>query len=407
MAPMGTMSADLPSDCVVCDNACGTGNNHSWVEQMESVSRFEANLLRLLYFFLRREPPERALPLLQARHTQPPCLHSNAVRLVRQALARGCVLLLAQRGGWRKERFLRGERAVTGRLWERTPPAELGLSFSRHALAFLIWITAADPADDKTLWTPPLQELTPADLLLFFFAHEAIRTFAESMDTSPLWTRPPFAGHGLCWLAHPEDFADLNEPIAPDFAPWMSGLGACIMEALQPVLAARWIAVESSKERLTDPAIMLRLGQSQERVLNAFLTAAEQAGRTDLARFLLAAATKLLGPHAHAGMWTGQLKPGGLRLADRTAAYHAAAAFLRQLDRLQQWERRARSVGYFDEGYAASQLWKADWAAHDGDTLAGRAATILRQMDPLRQGDAEEPAATPPTPNPRRTEGRS
>jgi hypothetical protein len=373
---------------------------------MQSVSRFEANLLRLLYFFLRREPPERAVPLLQSRHPRPPCLHAGAIRLVRDALARGCVLLLAQRGGWRKDRFLRGERVVEGRLWERTPPAELGLSFSRHALAFLIWVTAADPGDDKAAWTPPAAELTPADLLLLFFAHEALRPVAESAGAAPMRRRPPFAGHGLCWLVYPEDFAAAPDEPGPDFTPWTTGLGACILEALQPVLAARWVAVEGGKESLTDPHAMRALGHSQERVLVAFLDAAERAGRTDLARFLLDAAANLLGPHAHAGMWNGRLDATGLRLADRTAVYHAAAAFVRQLDRLQQWERRARGVGYFDEGYAAGQLWKAAWAAHDGDALAGRAAAILRQMDPLGQA-AAEPAPDPAPANPRTTGGRS
>lgn len=38
---------------------------------MHSVSRFEANLLTLLHWFLGREPAERGLPLVEARQ-QPP-----------------------------------------------------------------------------------------------------------------------------------------------------------------------------------------------------------------------------------------------------------------------------------------------------------------------------------------------
>src|SRR6516165_3925234 len=109
---------------------------------MQTVSRFEANLLRLLYFFLKREPFERAMPLLENRCEPPPCLQRGAVGLVQEALAKGCTFLLAQRGGWRDERFLRGERVVSGRLWERTPPEQLGLAFSERTLEFLVWITA-------------------------------------------------------------------------------------------------------------------------------------------------------------------------------------------------------------------------------------------------------------------------
>jgi hypothetical protein len=364
---------------------------------MQSVSRFEANLLRLLYFFLRREPAECAVPLLQRRHAPPPCLGAGAVRLVHDALAKGCVMLLAQRGGWRKERFLRGERIAEGRLWQRTAPAEMGLSFSGHTLAFLIWATAGELSDRDATWDPPAKELTCADLLLLFFAHEALRPIAEAVKAIALRSRPPFVEHGLCWLAYPEDFAEAAEEFRPDFTPWVTGPGACVLEALQPLLAARWVAVEGSKERLTDPRAMRALGHSQGRVLDAFLDAAEAAGRTDLARFLLAATSRLLGPHTHAGMWAGRLNLAGLRVADRTAAYQAAAALLRQLGRLQQWERRARAVGFFDEGYAASQLWKADWAAHDGDALAGRAQDVVRQMDPMRQAGAG--GAAPPEPS--------
>src|SRR5262249_5380591 len=151
---------------------------------MHNVSRFEANLLRLLYFFLRREPVERALPLVENRMTPPSCLSRGAVRLAKDALARGCAFLLAQRGGWRRERPLRAERGAEGRLWERTPPEQLGLSFSQHSLEFLVWITAARPGDKEHAWGPSTAELTVGDLLLLFFAHEGLR------ETPDNWGAP-------------------------------------------------------------------------------------------------------------------------------------------------------------------------------------------------------------------------
>ena len=146
---------------------------------MRSVSRFEANLLRLLGYFLHREPPERAVTLLENRCSAPPCLHRDAIELVKDALAKGCVVLLARRGGWRRKRFLRGDRMVEGRLWERTPPAELGLPFSTHTLEFLIWITANRPGDKDSSWHPREEDLTLGDRLLLYFAHEGLRNVAE------------------------------------------------------------------------------------------------------------------------------------------------------------------------------------------------------------------------------------
>ncbi len=352
---------------------------------MMTVSRFEANLLHLLYYFLGREPIERAARLLENRMSPPPCLSRPAVQLVQDALAKGCPERLARRGGWRVARHLRGEKIVQGRLWQRTAPAELGLKFSRQTLELLSWLTACQPGDKEPAWPLREAELTPGDLLLLFFVHEGLRGLADNWGADKLRQRPGFARHGLCRLAYPEDFT--GQVGSPDFAPWTTGLGACMLEALQPELAARWVQVEGGKERLADPGQMLRLGQEQDRVLTAFLDAVEQAGRLDLARFLLRAVADLLGPHANAGMWAGSLRLEGLRLADRAAAYAGALAFLRQLDRLRSWERRARTVGYFDEGYQASQLWKADWEFYQGDQLHERAQGILRQLDPMRQAN--------------------
>jgi hypothetical protein len=362
---------------------------------MQTVSRFEANLLRLLYFFLRREPAERAVKLLEERMPAPPCLGKEAVRLVKDALAKGCVFLLAQRGGWRDERHLRGGKAAAGRLWQRTPPPELGLQFSQHTLAFLVWITAARPGDKDRAWNPPVDQLTPADLLLLFFAHEALRQTSENLGASILRARSPFIHHGLCWLAYPEDFTNAPATVKPDFGPWTTELGSAIVEALQPVLAARWFQVESAKVRINEAGHMRQLGRSQERVLTAFLDALESAGRRDLARFLIKSAHALLRHDANAGMWTGGLDLSGARLADRAATYQAAAGFLRQLDRLHAWTRAARAVSYFEEGYAAAQLWLADWEHFQGDALTARAHAILRDLDPLRQAQEARPTSEP------------
>src|SRR5262249_52429385 len=221
--------------------------------------------LRLLYYFLRREPAERALPLVEQRVVKPPdCLSAGAVGLVKEALAKGCTFLLAQRGGWRDERHLPGDEVVAGRLWQRTKPEELGLKFSGHSLAFLIWITAARPGDKEGGWKPDPGELTPADLLLLFFAHEGLRLTVEALGAPALRKRPPFAEHGLCWLAYPEDYAGAAESAAPDFAPWTTRLGACMLEALQPELTLRWVQMEGAKERIGQPAAMRGLGRAQE-----------------------------------------------------------------------------------------------------------------------------------------------
>src|SRR5262249_34921919 len=142
--------------------AAGTIIDHAGgprTDVMQSVSRFEANLLKLLYFFLGREPAEGALPPVEKPLPEPDCLNRPAVRLVQDALAKGCVALAARRGGWRRERHLRGDGVVEGRLWERTPPRELGLRFTRHSLAFLVWVTAHAPKDEAKAGHAPEEGL--------------------------------------------------------------------------------------------------------------------------------------------------------------------------------------------------------------------------------------------------------
>jgi hypothetical protein len=348
---------------------------------MKAVSRFEANLLRILHFFLRRAPAEQALALIGNRYQEPPCLSRAAVELVQDSLAKGCVALLARGGGWRRERHLRGEQVVEGRLWERTPPKELGLTFSRHSLRFLKWITAARPTDDKPRWQPVENELTIGDWLLLYFAYQALR------NTDAGWSlrlRLPFARHALLRLAYPHDFADVSNRQPVDFVPWTTGLGACILEVLQTDLAVSWLQVERGKAQISDWQTMQALGRCQEEVLTAFLQEVEAAQRRDLARFLLQVAAGLLHDGASRASWIGESSHAGPRVTDRMETYRAAGAFLRQLDRLREWEEEARGVGYLDEGYVASQLWKADWERGRGAELHARARAVLREMEPLQ-----------------------
>jgi hypothetical protein len=347
---------------------------------MRSVSRFEANLLRILHCLLRRTPIKQALSILLVRHERPACLSRAAVALVQDALAKGCVQLLAREGGWRRGRHLRGDRVASGRLWDRTPPEGLGLAFSRHSLEFLVRLTADDLRDLASLWQPDGGELAIGDRLLLFLAYDALR---ETDFGQALRGWPPVAGDGLCRLAFPDDFADNQGDGRPDVAVWASGVGACVVEALQPMLARRWVDVERAKGRITVAESMLRLGRVQGLFLDDFLDAIDAAGRHDLARFLLVAASGLLREGATASGWVGGLDLGGLRMADRAEVGRAATAMLRRLDRLRRWDQKARGVGYLDEGYALSQLWKADWAEHDGDALWARARAIIAEVEPL------------------------
>ncbi len=363
------------------------------------VSRFEASLVRILRFFLHQMPAEQVRRLLDEKLHRPKCLSANALRLIKDSLAKGCVLYLVRAGGWKQERFLRGDQPVSGRLWERSGGEELALNFSHHSLDFLIWMTASRLKESKPLWFPSQPtELTPADHLLLYLAFQELRQENEWLRA----LRVPgsvFARNPLCWLMYPDDLAELGPEAVPDFRDWMQGNAACLLEALQPRLATRWLQIEQGKGQVADWQRMRVYGLAQSRVLDRYTHAAEAASRPDLTRFLLDVGSRLLGS---AGMnvtfWTGGLQGNAPpRLADRLQTQQHALALLHQFQRLQQWERRARTVGFFDEGYPAAQMWLAEWEHHDGDTIHARAAMVLQQVQPLRLNPGASAGTDPPT----------
>jgi len=158
-----------------------------------------------------------------------------------------------------------------------------------------------------------------------------------------------------------------------------------MLECLQPHLVGRWMRSERAKGQIGDWEKMRQQGRAEFAGLHAFLGAAEQAKRLDLARFVLGANAALFQGDLTPIFWTGGLQGSGpLRLADRLDAQRAALALPRQMERLAGWQERARSIGYFDDDYAASQLWKQDWEAADGDRIAERARAAVQMLEPLR-----------------------
>ena len=364
---------------------------------MLEVSKFEANLLTILRCFLKRVPLEQALPLIARKLPAPRCLGRPAVELIQDSLAMGTVLRLAGDSGWRNERYLRGDQIAGGRLWERTSPEKLGLNFTRHALKFLIWITANRPTlnadvlrhgqravqrfdvgDGQRSGPGAAAGTTSTDLpelgdrLLFFLACE---TLENTSSFHGLLQYPGFASDGLLCLVFPDGFAECGMLTRPQFHRWILRDGTCVLEALQSTLAARCVEIELRKQELRDWEPFEALSRLQDAALSAFLKAIDDADRCDLARFLLRAAHRILSETPE--RWFEQLQLGERRLAERAETCRLGFCFLRHLLRLQDWDRRARTVGYLDEGYAASQVFKADWESHEGDDLCARTRAII------------------------------
>lgn len=358
-------------------------NPESTAKSPRMVSRFEANLLRLLRYFLQQLPFDQALPLLQATLTPPKCLSANAIYLVQDSLSKGCVLYLVESGGWRNEKFLRRSQPKSGRLWERSSVEELTLHFSAQSLELLIWITANRFVEKATQLSIDVARLTPADQLLVFLIYEGLLNDQESLLA--VRTVPLFAANPLCRIGYPDHFAGTQGLPEPDYAPWFRGLGSLILESLQTKFRDRWLFLERTKGQIGEWNFMRDRGRAEFQVLESLCNAAEVSHRLDLLRFFLDVLSRILTGDMSPSFWTGGLHGNApARLADRLETQRAALSLLRFVERFHGWERRARTSGYLDEDYAESKFFLSEWERFDGNRVASIADRVVQQIEPLR-----------------------
>ena len=348
------------------------------------VSRFEYNLLSIARFLLGHGSPDQAVRWLTQTFTPAPqCLTRTCINLLQDILSKGIVLELVHAGGWRNERFLRRGQPTLGRSWERLPLEERKLEFGPSSLEFVFWLTADKPSDDKLKWDANPSSMTPGDKLFLALALQTMQPFDEIVQV--LVRKSAFHGNPLCWLMAPSLFGRRAEPRVPNFAPCFTPEMAGIIESMQHYLTGCWVRSERAKGQLGDWRRMQNQGEAELQALNQFLEQAHAHGRPDLARFVLQAATMILANRPTQSFWTGGLHGSGPpRLRDRLETQRLALALPRQLETMHDWDRQARSIGYFDEEYQASQLWKDDWERFNGNDAVQHVHHLLDQLEPLR-----------------------
>lgn len=349
------------------------------------VSKFEFNLLRILRFMVGHFPADQGMQLVRAAVTRPDCLAEGAVDLVKDTLAKASVLFLVRQGGWRNDKYLRDNQPVPGRVWERVPLDERSLEFSRPVLEFLMWATAEKVNDTKTAWDAAPKALTPADELFFWMAFDAVRADPDLLAV--FRRKDAFRLNPLCWISFPGDMVEGDEATPPSFAPLFEGQRAVILECLQKHLEHRWTRSERMKGQIGDWKRMRQQGRAEFAALGAFLKAAgpDAAKRMDLARFVLRTNASLFTGDMTPVFWTGGLQGSGPpRLADRLDTQRSALAVPRQMEVFEGWQAWARDVPFYDPDYPASQLWKLDWEAVNGERVSARARAAVEMLEPLR-----------------------
>lgn len=354
---------------------------------IRTVSRFEANLLRIARFILRQAPVEQAQRLILDKIDRPKCLSGDCLHLLKDSLRKGVVLWLVKAGAWRRDRFLRDGQGRFGRLWERTEAEKLALSFGKPTVELLMWLTATRAKDERPFWRDDIRRHGIGDQFFGFLTYEALKLcdaeLAAGMRTSNVCIE-----NALIRLAYAGDFATGQALPEPSFDIWLREPGIYILEAMQPYLENRWIAVERDKGQIGDWGAMSQQGQAQAQTLGAFLTAADRAGRRDLGRFLLGVLSRLFSTsELPASFWTGGLQGAGPpRLAERVETQRNALSVVRQSVRLREWEQSARQAGYMDDDYGISQFWLGECERYRSGIVNERAERVLQEVEPLRAG---------------------
>jgi hypothetical protein len=352
-----------------------------------TVSRFELNLIRITRALVGRLSLAEALPLLVRRVPAPKCLSCDCVALVKNTLAVGMTERLA-RIGWQHQRTQRGDGIASGRLWERCPADVRSLEFSAETLEWLIWLTSDNFADPQAPPDLKPDRFTLGDRVLRL---QAMLVLNHTLGVGTLLGQPGFRDHALIALLFPETRAEQRITGAVDFTPWVRDEGAWLTETIAPLLANRWVRLEREKRQSADLAFLRLLSTAQQQVLDAFLDAVTRAERWDLARWLLSAAGGVLREVPAEERYFASFRADGMRMTERSMLYEQGLALFRGLERLQLHHRHARSVGFHDEGYQASQLWKSDWEHLHGDAICHQAGELVRQNVPLRLGAAAPP----------------
>lgn len=327
----------------------------------------EADLLTLARHLIAGAPYAQLERLLTHSREAPRGLTPSALRVLEETLAVGATLMLARGGGWRQEGGLR--------LWERHPPQAIAFGPATVKLLALLLETPlgeARPQQWERLADPG--PLSSGDTLLLARLLLAVQ---ETPCEAAVATLPAVQGSALCWWLAPGALALHGGPPAalPALDLTAGTFTRLAVEALQPLAAKSWVALERRKRQESSTEAMISAGLGQEASLQAFLKACEKAHARGLATCLIEAACELVarGPLGGAALAAGLDSNAPLR--ERLKARQAGGALLRAVLHLRTWDAEHRTVRFIDEGYDEAQRLVRAWEAlGDGGFRAVEAA---------------------------------
>ena len=374
------------------------------------VTLAERDLLVVARAVMGREPFAFVEGILRGR-ARVASLGPTAMGALRRTLATAAVWKLARGGGARVEpRFAAGELR-RGRAWEITP--DLSLAFGRFTFELLRWLVEqplgaslgfrGGPRADAPAPLDAAPETAGDELV----CEGLLRLVAGTPLEPEIVTQPGVRASAFAWLGHvdalawatapprvPEGPTELAPPVEVTAAR-MSALvraeRAVVVDAMRDDLSRAWTnaaAMPAPSDRLPHALGAAHVAVARGHVLSAFVDAAREAGRLDLATFLVTAAARVVPAGASAAVTAEALTRGlaeGGPLRDRSRARRHACALLRVVATLDVDREQLAHVRFFDEGYELAQATLAAWDVLGKDGFA-RVREVVRELDAIDAG---------------------
>ena len=331
-----------------------------------TVSQSEAQLLLLARSAVGLVPTVDVMRLLAGSSTPPATLGPTARRLLADTLGRGTVLALARHGGWCQ--------CEGGRLWERHAPPPL--DFTGSVVRLFQWLIRTPLGDADAAPFATKAPLTLAESIVVTLLLDQLRGTGWDMV---LARQPPLRASPLVVLAH---VVELSRAAPLERIPTLKALELDVaVDGLRGLLARSWVAGERAKRDVADPVVLRRIGHAQGEVLGGFLSSIDEAGRRGLAGFLVDAGVEWFRTPRSADDLVRSLS-ADTPLRDRSEARKAAAAFLRSLGTVREWDQQHRAIRFIDDGYETAQALVRDWERL-GEPGFQQASSIVAQLDAL------------------------
>jgi hypothetical protein len=315
-------------------------------------------------------------PLLARARRLPGGMGPTSLALLEDILAKGVLRILARGAALPVQQV--GD-AHAKRAWQRHPT--LDLNFSPRSVQIIRWLVRRrlDQLDGPSL---DITRLENGDKLLLMLA---LGLLAEVGLSAPLASQPVVQAQPLCWLAYPDLLAPYGSP--PPLESGWSVQPVVVHECLQSFFARRWLLMEQDKGTIVEPRELTALGTAQAAVLDAWFTVVDNAGRRDLAWFVLKAATEVLDGPKDLRRWIGRLDPK-TPVSQRSAAARASGSLLQGLATWNRWTEQHGLIRFFDDGYDEAQLLlkMAELAPTQTRELAEAMVSQLSSLDAVISG---------------------